>query len=199
MAQTYTRQAFVEKYGDFINQTVSGTGILAGTLIAQAIIESQGKVDGSWRVGGSTLSRKANNYFGIKCSSQWKGKSFNIDTGEQRPDGSTYVDKKACFRAYDSVEDSIRDYVKFLQGNQRYTTHGVFKAKTVREQAEALKSAGYATSIKYADTVTSVYNGIKNYIPEPKKKIVTATKKYWWVLPIVAVGLTGLIYGLTKK
>lgn len=163
MAQTYTRPEFVEKYGGFIAKTVKGTGILAGTLVAQAIIESQGKVNGSHRVGGSTLSQKANNYFGIKCHN-WSGKGFNIDTGEQKPDGTRYIDKNACFRAYDSVEDSIKDYVKFLKDNPRYEKHGVFQAKTVREQAEALKAAGYATSIKYADTVTSVYEGVKEYI-----------------------------------
>ena len=163
MAATYTRPEFVEKYGGFIAKTVKGTGILSGTLIAQAIIESQGKVNGSYRVGGSTLSQNANNYFGIKCHN-WSGKGYNIDTGEQRPDGSRYVDKNACFRAYDSVEDSIEDYVKFLKENPRYENAGVFQAKTVREQADALKRAGYATSITYADTVTKVYEGVKDYV-----------------------------------
>lgn len=160
---TYTRPEFIEKYGGFIAKTVRGTGILAGTLIAQAIIESQGKVNGSYKVGGSKLSRAANNYFGIKCHN-WSGKGFNIDTGEQHPDGTTYVDKNACFRAYDSVEDSIKDYVKFLKENPRYKKAGVFEAKTVKEQAEALKRAGYATSASYVDMVTSVYNGVKDYV-----------------------------------
>ena len=139
MAGTYTRKEFVKKYGKDIAKAVKGSGILAGTLVAQAIIESQGQApDGSYRVGQSSLSRKANNYFGIKCHSSWKGATFNIDTGEQNPDGSTWVHQNACFRKYDSVKDSMKDYVKFLQDNKRYENAGVFKAKSVKEQAEAL-------------------------------------------------------------
>jgi len=168
MAKTYTREEFVKKYGGFIHHVTKGTGILAGILVSQAIIESQGKVDGSYRVGGSKLSQNANNYFGIKCHS-WKGKTYNIDTGEQNPDGTTYTDKNACFRKYDSVEDSMRDYIHFLQSNQRYTEAGVFRAKTVLEQAEALKRGGYATSVRYVDTVMSVYNGVKQYVAQYTK------------------------------
>ena len=82
MSKTYTRKQFVERYGPYISKATKGSGILPGTLIAQAIIESQGRVGGSYRDGASTLSRKANNYFGIKCHG-WSGGKFNIDTGEQ--------------------------------------------------------------------------------------------------------------------
>jgi flagellum-specific peptidoglycan hydrolase FlgJ len=196
---TYTRKEFVEKYGDFINNEVQGTGILAGTLIAQAIIESQGKVNGSWRVGASTLSQKANNYFGIKAYGGWKGKTFNIKTGEYTKSGDYYTED-ATFRSYDSVEDSIRDYIKFLQENSRYAKHGVFEAKTVQEQAQKLKDAGYATSPTYANTITSVYNGVKDYIPAPKKKVMKSTNKALWILlPISGIAVAGIIYGLSKN
>ena len=165
---TYTREEFVKEYAGFISNAVKGTGILQGTVLAQAIIESQAKMsDGNWRVGASTLSQEANNYFGIKCHS-WKGKVYNIDTGEVAKDGTKYVDKNACFRAYDSVEDSILDYIDFVQVNSNYRKAGYFEAKTVKEQAEALKRAGYATSPTYAKTVTNVYNGIANYAEKYK-------------------------------
>jgi len=44
MAKTYTREGFVKEYGPYISVATRGTGILPGTLIAQAIIESQGKL-----------------------------------------------------------------------------------------------------------------------------------------------------------
>lgn len=168
----YTRSEFVDKYGSFIHKTVKGTGILAGTLISQAILESSGKdSEGNWKVGGSKLSREANNFFGIKASSSWKGKTYNIDTGEVIRGKKVVVN--ADFRAYDNVRDSIRDYVKFLQENPRYSN--VLKAKTVSEQATELKKAGYATAPNYADTVNSVYNSVKNdidksYLKYEKKK-----------------------------
>jgi flagellum-specific peptidoglycan hydrolase FlgJ len=200
MSSTYTRQDFVKKYGGFIAKTVKGTGLHAGTVISQAIIESQGKVGGSYRVGGSKLSREANNYFGIKCHG-WSGRGYNIDTGEQKPDGTRYIDKQACFRAYDNVEDSIRDYVKFLKDNPRYRRAGVFEAPTVRDQALALKRAGYATSIKYADTVTSVYNSVKDYVAQYAVAQNSFFKKNKFLI-IGTVALLGAgvgIYFLTRK
>lgn len=199
MAETYTRKEFVKKYGKDIRRAVRGTGILAGTLVAQAIIESQGKAsDGSYRVGQSSLSRKANNYFGIKCHSSWKGATFNIDTGEQNPDGTRWTHKNACFRKYDSVKDSIKDYVKFLQDNKRYERAGVFKAKSVKEQAEALKRGGYATANNYADTINKVYLGVKDEVDEyasPRKagKIIGFT-----AIGLGVVGLAFAFYYFTR-
>lgn len=159
-----TRQQFVERYGGFIAHAVKGTGILQGTVIAQAILESQQMAsDGRYYVGLSKLSREANNYFGIKCSSDWKGGRYNIDTGEETKSGEKYIEKNACFRSYPTVEDSIKDYIKFIQENPRYRQHGYFDAKTVKEQTEALQRAGYATSTTYAKTLQGIYNGIKSY------------------------------------
>ena len=45
MAKTYTREEFVETYGPYIARATRGTGLLPGTVISQAIIESQGKVN----------------------------------------------------------------------------------------------------------------------------------------------------------
>lgn len=164
-----TRSDFVKKYGSFIHKITEGTGILAGTLAAQAILESSGKYQGEWAVGGSGLSRHANNFFGIKCGSGWSGQKYNISTGEYSSDGSYYVEPNACFRKYGSVEDSMKDYIHFLKSNSRYAKAGVFKAKTVKEQAEALKRAGYATAPNYAATVYSVYSAIAPILEGEKK------------------------------
>ena len=162
-----TRENFVKTYSPFINLVTKDTGILAGTLIAQAILESSGKYNlaGAWLVGGSKLSQVANNFFGIKAGKSWKGERYNIATGENKPSGEYYI-VNDDFRRYDSVEDSIKDYVKFLKENPRYEKAGVFKAKTVKEQADALKKAGYATAPNYAEMVESVYKSIKGFISE---------------------------------
>ena len=125
-----TRENFVKQYSPYINLVTKGTGILAGTLIAQAFIESSGKYNGEWLVGGSKLSREANNFFGIKASKGWKGEVYNIKTGEYTPSGSYYVIADN-FRKYPSVEDSIKDYVNFLISNPRYHKAGVFEAKKI--------------------------------------------------------------------
>ena len=163
---SYTRDEFVKKYGSFIHKSVKGSGILAGTLIAQAILESSGKdLNGDWKVGGSKLSRESNNFFGIKSSKKWGGKTYNIDTGEVIKGKKVIVN--ADFRAYNSVKDSIEDYVKLISENPRFSN--VLKAKTVSEQAKELKKAGYATATGYADTVTQVYNSVKDLVDESYK------------------------------
>jgi flagellum-specific peptidoglycan hydrolase FlgJ len=119
-----TRAQFIEKYGNFIHKICEGTGLLPGTMTAQALIESAGKFQGKWQVGGSKLSREANNFFGIKCGTAWKGEKYYINTGEYNKSGQYYI-TKACFRKYASVEDSIRDHLKFLQSNKRYYCFGL--------------------------------------------------------------------------
>jgi mannosyl-glycoprotein endo-beta-N-acetylglucosaminidase/stage II sporulation protein P len=170
-----SRENFVKRYSPFVNEITKGSGIFAGTLFAQAILESSGKykTGGQWLVGGSKLSQEANNYFGIKADKSWKGKRYNIATGENKPSGEYYVINDD-FRAYSSVEDSLRDYINFLKTNPRYKKNGVFEAKNVKDQAEALKRSGYATAPNYAQLVDQVYNSVKKYISDaPVVKVIS--------------------------
>ena len=195
---SYTRDEFVKKYGSFIHKSVKGTGILAGTLIAQAILESSGKdLNGDWKVGGSKLSRESNNFFGIKSSKKWGGKTYNIDTGEVIKGKKVIVN--ADFRAYNSVKDSIEDYIKLLKENPRFSN--VLKAKTVKDQAIELKKAGYATSVEYADTVTQVYNSVKDLIDESylKYKKRNTIKNITISLTILATLIGGFYYFKKNK
>ena len=198
---SYTRAEFVKKYGSFIHKAVEGSGILAGTLVAQAILESSGKdLQGNFKVAGSKLSREANNLFGIKKSKSWTGKVYNINTGEVLNGKNVVVN--ADFRAYDSYEDSIKDYVKFLSENPRYAK--VLKATTVKDQAIELKNAGYATATNYSSTVNSVYLSVKdlldesylNYLKENKLKKV---KNISISLAILVVLISGFYYFKKSK
>ena len=186
-----SRKEFIEKYGAFIHKATAKTGILPGTLVAQAFLESSG----NGKVGGSKLSREANNFFGIKCGPTWKGAKYNIETKEYNGNTPYYI--TACFRKYKSVEDSIKDYVNFLQVNQRYANAGVFKAKTVKEQAEALKRAGYATAPGYAQLVFDIYQPYAGLIDQ--QKIQQAGIKNYIGLVFLAIGATILQNYLTKK
>ena len=185
-----TRAQFVEKYGNFIHKICEGTGLLPGTMVAQAIIESASKYNGKWQVGGSKLSREANNFFGIKCHS-WKGDKYYIGTPEYDKSGKPYFQKNACFRKYNSVEDSIKDHLNFLKTNKTYTKAGVFNAKTVKDQAIALKKAGYATAPNYANTILSVYNDIAPLLEATKKKSNVGISKY---IPLILVLIGGYVY-----
>lgn len=178
-----TRQEFIKEFAPFILTITKGTGILPGTLAAMAILESSGKTQGGWFVGGSGLSRKGNNFFGIKCHG-WKGEHIKMDTAEWNQDTGQY-EESACFRKYPTVEESIKDYVHFLLNNERYKKAGVFDAKTVKTQAQRLQQAGYATSPNYAELVNSVYQNIKTTLDSAKTK----NKSYY---PFIAMGLLAL-------
>jgi len=193
MSWTGSRKEFINEFGPYIFKVTKGTGILPGTLITQAFIESASKKTPSI-VGSSGLTKATNNYFGIKCYGNWSGPCFTTNTNEV-VNGKT-VTIKDRFRQYGSIEASINDYVKFLQENKRYANAGVFEAKTVKEQAEALKRAGYATGEGYAQFIYNVYKPYAELI-ESKRNLAGINWKTTIGLILMASGLT-ILYNKLK-
>jgi flagellum-specific peptidoglycan hydrolase FlgJ len=154
-----TREQFIKQFWEPVNLLTRGTGIFPETLLAIAVVESQGKVNGTWYPGQGLVARKANNYFGIKNSSQWKGRTIQLPTPGD-------ADKISTFRVYNSLEDSARDFIKFLQTNPRYTKAGVFKAANYPEQIVSIARAGYAENINYATVLTQVANSFKKFVKD---------------------------------
>ena len=165
MAWQGSRKEFIKEFGAFVHKVTRGTGILPGTLIAQLFIESQSE-NKPGVVGSSYNAQEGNNYFGIKCAGGWDGPYFYAKTREVINGRSVYVN--ACFRKYGSIKDSILDYIDFLQSNPRYKNAGVFDAKTVKEQAIALKRAGYATGENYAEFINDIYQPYALLIDQQK-------------------------------
>lgn len=87
--------------------------LYASVMIAQAILESDS--------GQSTLSQKPSyNFFGIK--GDYNGQSVTLPTWEDDGKGNPYyID--AAFRSYGSVENSLQDYVDFLEGSYYVGVH----------------------------------------------------------------------------
>lgn len=154
------RQEFVTKYGPVAKAATAGTGLFPETLFAQAIIESSDK---KGNIGNSQLAKQYNNYFGIKADKKWKGKVVNMKTGEFTGTANATVITDG-FRVYDSVEDSIRDYVKFLTDNPRYRNAGVFNASSPQEQGVLLQKAGYATGAGYGKLIGDVAKGVSRWL-----------------------------------
>lgn len=148
-----TREDFTKKYYLLAKGVTAGSGIFPETLLAMAIVES--------RTGDSLLSKKYNNYFGIKAAGKWKGASVNLNTQEYY--SATPVTIKDAFRVYPTVKAGFKDYVNFLTVNQRYKK--ALKAPTYQEQIIEIARAGYATAPNYADIITSVANKVKEFIP----------------------------------
>lgn len=124
-----------------------GKPLYPSVVIAQAICES------NW--GQSKIMMKANAIFGIKATSSWKGKVYNANTQECY-DGSTYTNITACFRAYNSLSESISDYFDLITGLDRYKK--AIHAQSPLECITAIKNGGYATSPTYINTIMSIIN-----------------------------------------
>lgn len=131
------KAAFFEQYAPQAMVQQQKYGIPASVTLAQMYIESAG--------GTSNLAQNGNNYFGIKCSSEWlaAGKSYSLHN-DDRPN------EKFC--NYASVEESIEHHSQFLMGN-RYAACRRCAADDYRGWAYGLQSAGYATNRNYANMI----------------------------------------------
>jgi N-acetylmuramoyl-L-alanine amidase len=179
-----TREEWVKTNWPAAVAATTGTGIFPETMMAMAVVESQGRVNGNWYPGQGLVAKRANNYFGIKTSSAWKGPTVALPTPGD-------ADKISTFRVYPNFEASVADFVKFLKVNPRYTTAGVFKAQNYVEQIVAIARAGYAENPSYTAIVTSVANKVTDYV---KNIILPTTQDAKKFLPLLIAGL--IIAGL---
>lgn len=124
-----------------------GNPLFNSVVIAQAICES------GW--GQSKIMMKANAIFGIKATSNWKGKVYNANTQECY-DGVNYTNINACFRAYNNLQESISDYFDLITKLERYRKACV--SSSPLECITAIKNGGYATSPTYINTIMSIIN-----------------------------------------
>lgn len=143
-----TKEDFIKKYYNFAVSAASGSGLSPLLILSQAYLESG--------QGESVLTKKYNNFFGIKANASWQGKKVLFKTTEQKPTGEKYT-IDAYFRAYNNPADSFKDHIKFLKTNPRYTKAGLFSyAGNFAKQADTLQKAGYATDINYAKLLTDI-------------------------------------------
>lgn len=131
VALSASAQDYISRYKDIAIKEMNTYGIPASITLAQGLLESAN--------GNSTLAREANNHFGIKCTSDWKGGSFLKDDDA--------IDD--CFRVYNSAEDSFRDHSEFLL-RKRYAALFELERNDYVGWAKGLKQAGYATNPRYA-------------------------------------------------
>ena len=135
--QSYTSLQYIERFKAIAIQEMNLYGIPASITLAQGLYES-----GS---GNSELAKNANNHFGIKCTSDWKGKSYYNDDDN----------KNDCFRVYDRPEDSFRDHSNFLK-RKNYAHLFELDKNDYQGWAYGLKSAGYATNPRYPQLLIGI-------------------------------------------
>ena len=139
-AQTRNKQYenYIKKYRELAVEEMKKYHIPASITLAQGLLESG--------AGQSTLARKSNNHFGIKCGSDWRGKTVSHDDDA----------RGECFRAYKHPKESYEDHSKFLAGRSRYASLFKLKITDYKGWARGLKKAGYATNPRYADQLIGI-------------------------------------------
>lgn len=137
-----TVNEFLDRIADYTVKDCNSKNLLPSPTLAQAIIESA--------YGTSSLATQGNALFGIKADSRWSGKVITKDTKECY-DGINLVPTVACFRAYDSWEESIIDHSNFLLQNKRYAN--LVGVRDYKTYCQLIKQDGYATSPTYAETL----------------------------------------------
>ena len=148
---TESQANFVRQHGKAASDVERAVGIPAGYLLGQAGHETGwGRREIKTASGDNSF-----NLFGIKAGSSWKGKVAEVTTTE-------YVDgvaKKqvAKFRAYDSYQESFKDYARMMSESPRYAK--VMQAtSTPQAFASGLQRAGYATDPEYAAKLSRAIN-----------------------------------------
>ena len=134
---TYTTLTYIDAFKAVAIEEMNKYGIPASITLAQGILESD--------KGNSSLAKYANNHFGIKCTSDWKGKAYYKDDDKNND----------CFRVYKDARESYKDHSEFLK-RKRYSFLFELDKNDYKNWAIGLKKAGYATNPKYPDLLISI-------------------------------------------
>ena len=150
---------YIEQYKHLAVKHMKKYKIPASITMAQGLLESG--------AGNSTLARKSNNHFGIKCHTDWKG-------------GRVYHDddyRDECFRKYRHVEESYDDHSKFIALRSRYAVLFDLHIRDYKGWARGLQKCGYATDKAYANKLIKLIEDYDLYkldsgkVLEPPKKM----------------------------
>ena len=113
-------------------------GVPFEVVIAQAALET------GWgqKIIKTESGQSSNNLFNIKADKRWDGDKTNKETLEFEQ--GAMVKKREPFRVYESIGDSVNDYINFLTNSERYKD-ALDKADDVEHFLHNLQGAGYAT------------------------------------------------------
>lgn len=144
--------AFIQRLLPAASKAAQQLGLEPLALIAQAALET------GWgqRMFKTSSGADSHNLFGIKAHGNWQGDVAVVDTLEYRQ--GIAQKEKARFRAYDSPEQSMQDYVNLIQQNPRYQA-ALDAAADAKSYFRQLQAAGYATDPNYAEKILSVLEG----------------------------------------
>jgi flagellum-specific peptidoglycan hydrolase FlgJ len=119
--------------------------------ISHKIVLAQAALESGW---GKAV--RGNNLMGIKSH----GEKGGVDVVTHEIVNGKKVKITDSFRQYDTPEDSIRGYGKFLKANSRYKYFLRAGAESEDAQLSALQTSGYATDPMYSQKLKNIIKGL---------------------------------------
>jgi len=140
-----TAEDYIRRYNNIARVEMEKFGIPASISLAQGLVES--------RAGTSSLARKNNNHFGIKCFSK------NCPGGHCSNHNDDH--HKDFFRIFGNPWESWRAHSRMLASGryEKLKKHG----RDYRKWAYGLKSVGYATDRSYAEKLIGIIEKYELY------------------------------------
>jgi flagellar protein FlgJ len=132
-------------------------GVPFQVIIAQAALET------GWgqKIIKDQNGSSSNNLFNIKADNRWAGDSIKKESLEFEQ--GAMVKKSSPFRAYQSLTESVNDYVSFITGNDRYQD-ALQNPSNVEHFVHGLQKAGYATDPQYANKIMATLRTVSQLI-----------------------------------
>lgn len=135
---------------EFFNQVYRDAREVGCNHIQASCCAAQSAIESGW---GKSV--KGNAYFGVKAGRSWKGKTIDFVTHEVIKGKRVKIIDK--FRAYDSLQDSVRDYVKMMT----HKFNKAWKSTSIDVFADNLNNGrygAYATDPSYSEKVSGTAN-----------------------------------------
>lgn len=146
-----SQSEFVQQHSAAAQRVEQSSGIPSAFMLGQAGHETGwGRSEINMADGAPSF-----NLFGIKATGGWTGKVAEITTTEYTNGAAQKVVAK--FRAYDSYEDSMRDYARLITQSPRYAQASQ-QTDSAHAYATGLQKAGYATDPNYASKLSRAIN-----------------------------------------
>jgi flagellum-specific peptidoglycan hydrolase FlgJ len=143
-AKQVKQLAYVDQFKIVSLAEMATHGIPASITLAQGLLES-----GS---GQSTLARKNNNHFGIKCFSKKCRKGHCSNHSDDH--------HKDFFRTFETPEESYREHSLVLM-KDRYKKLFQLPITDYKNWAHGLREAGYATDPRYGDKLVRMIEDLE--------------------------------------
>jgi len=142
---------FVDQILPTIREVAAALGLSPSAMLAQAVLET------GW---GKRMARTADgspslNLFGIKADDNWAGARATANTVEFS--GGVAVQRRAAFRAYGSISDSVNDFANLLESSPRYRST-LASGNSPQAYVASIQSSGYATDPDYANKLNEILN-----------------------------------------